>query len=96
MNRRAYLGGHDGHDLVARYLGLCFQQGKDTGNRWWGRLSLGVRLLSHDENSFQDHRECEVNYLLIRCAVAIGRSDDLDAADLPTRYTALSAGDYAR
>ena len=63
LDRRAYLGGHDGHDSLARYARLCFQQRKDTGGRWGGSLSLGVRLVAHDENSFQDHCESGIRPL---------------------------------
>ena len=30
LDCRSYLGRHDGHDLLACYAGLCFQQRKDT------------------------------------------------------------------
>src|SRR4029077_21121123 len=63
LDRRAYLGGHDGHDSLARYARLCFQQRKDTGGRWGGSLSLGVRLVAHHENSFQDHCESDIRPL---------------------------------
>ena len=54
LDRRAYLSRHDGHDLLACYAGLGFQQRKDSCGRRNGRLRSGVRLVDHQESSVQD------------------------------------------
>src|SRR6185503_15908318 len=45
LDRCADLRRHNGHDLLASYAGLGFQQRKNTGGLCRGGLSLGLSLV---------------------------------------------------